>query len=197
MLQCSVPEGDLHCQCILSIFPASVHQICAYILVFVNINPFLYTNDQFALVNDYLEVVIYFVLFLPLIDFFHNSIFHESEIRTVLLEVSIDLWLLKKSLLKTSKIVLMYRNSLAIHFSSMVHAKCLLPRLDRLLLVRSCLQNLYQCACRRKKESFDLVSVKWMKAQRGDLKQQQSSSMQKMVLEFQNLLGWSPQILGI
>ena len=38
-----------------------------------------------------------------------------------------------------------YSNSLAIHFSSMVHAKCLLPWLDRLLLVRSCLQNFYQC----------------------------------------------------
>ena len=42
-------EGDLHCQCILSIFPASVHQFYANILVFVNINPFLYINDQFAL----------------------------------------------------------------------------------------------------------------------------------------------------
>jgi hypothetical protein len=51
LLQCSVPEGDLHCQCILSIFPASVHQFYANILVFVNINPFLYINDQFALVN--------------------------------------------------------------------------------------------------------------------------------------------------
>ena len=49
MLQCSVPEGDLHCQCILSIFPASEHQFYLNILVFVNINPFLYTNDQFAL----------------------------------------------------------------------------------------------------------------------------------------------------
>ena len=64
---------------------------------------------------------------------------------TVLLEVSIDLGLLKKSLLKTSKIVLMFSNSFARHFSSMVYAKCLLPRLDRLLLVRSCLQNFYQC----------------------------------------------------
>ena len=52
LLQCSVPEGDLHCQCILSIFPASVHQFYANILVFVNINPFLYTNDQFALSID-------------------------------------------------------------------------------------------------------------------------------------------------
>ena len=40
-------------------------------------------------------------------------------------------------------------------------------------------------ACRRTKESFDLVSVKWMQTQRGELKQQQSSSMSKMVLEFQ------------
>ena len=48
---CSVPEGDLHCQCILSIFPASMHQFYANILVFVNINPFLYINDQFALAN--------------------------------------------------------------------------------------------------------------------------------------------------
>ena len=47
----SVSKGDLHCQCILSIFPASVHQFYANILVFININPFLYTNDQFALVN--------------------------------------------------------------------------------------------------------------------------------------------------
>ena len=97
------------------------------------------------MVSDYLEVVIYLVLFFTNINFFHDSIFHESEIRTVLLEVSINLGLLKKSLLKTSKIVLMYSNSLAIHFSSMVHAKCLLPRLDRLLLLRSCLQNFYQC----------------------------------------------------
>ena len=52
LLQCSVPEGDLHCQCILSIFPASVHQFYANILVFVNINPFLYINDQFALVHS-------------------------------------------------------------------------------------------------------------------------------------------------
>ena len=49
MLQCSVPKGDLHCQCILSIFPARVHQFYANLLVFVNINPFLYINDQFAL----------------------------------------------------------------------------------------------------------------------------------------------------
>ena len=96
------------------------------------------------MVSDYLEVVIYFVLFFTNINFFHDFIFHESEIRTVLLEVSIDLGFLKKSLLKTSKIVLKYSNSLARHFSSMVHAKCLLPRLDRLLPVRSCLQNFYQ-----------------------------------------------------
>ena len=49
LLQFSVPEGDLHCQCILSIFPASVHQFYANVLVFVNINQFLYINDQFAL----------------------------------------------------------------------------------------------------------------------------------------------------
>ena len=97
------------------------------------------------MVSDYLKVVTYFVLSFTNINFFHDSIFHESEIRTVLLEVSIDLGLLKKSLLKTSKIVLMYSNSLLRHFSSMVHAKCLLPNIDRLLLVRSCLQNFYQC----------------------------------------------------
>ena len=96
------------------------------------------------MVSDYLEVVTYFLLFFTNINFFHDFIFHESEIRTVLLEVSIDLGLLKKSLLKTSKIVLMFSNSFARHFSSMVYAKCLLPRLDRLLLVRSCLQNFYQ-----------------------------------------------------
>ena len=50
LIQCSVPEGDLHCQCILSIFPASVYQFYANIHVFVNINPFLYTKDQFALI---------------------------------------------------------------------------------------------------------------------------------------------------
>ena len=38
-------------KCILSIFPASVHQFYANILVFIKINPFLYTNDQFALTN--------------------------------------------------------------------------------------------------------------------------------------------------
>ena len=35
----------------LSLFPASVHQFYTNILVFFNINPFLYINDQFAL-ND-------------------------------------------------------------------------------------------------------------------------------------------------
>ena len=49
LLQCSVPEGDLHCQCTLSIFPASVHQFYVNIFVFLNINPFLHSNDQFAL----------------------------------------------------------------------------------------------------------------------------------------------------
>ena len=97
------------------------------------------------MVSDYLEVVIYFVNFLLILFFFYDFIFHESEIRTVLLEVSIDLGLLKKSLLKTSKIVLMFSNSFARHFSSMVHAKCLLPRLDRLLPIRSCLKYFYQC----------------------------------------------------
>ena len=43
MLQCSVSE------CKLSIFPASMHQFYANILVFVNINPFLYINVQFTL----------------------------------------------------------------------------------------------------------------------------------------------------
>ena len=38
-------------QCILSIFPASVQQFYANLLVFVNINPFLYISDQFALEN--------------------------------------------------------------------------------------------------------------------------------------------------
>ena len=70
------------------------------------------------------------------------SSFYSSEL---LLKVGIDLGLLKKALLKTSKIVLMYSYSLARHFSSMFHAKCLLPRLDRLLLLRRCLQNFYQC----------------------------------------------------
>ena len=55
------------------------------------------------MVSDYLEVVTYFVLSFTNINFSHDSIFHESEIGTVLLEVSIDLGLLKKSLLKTSK----------------------------------------------------------------------------------------------
>ena len=50
LLQCSVLEGELHCQCILSVFPASEHQFYANILLFVNINPFLYISDQFALI---------------------------------------------------------------------------------------------------------------------------------------------------
>ena len=111
------------------------------------------------MVSDYLKVVTYFVLSLTNIIFFHDSIFHESEIRTVLLEVSIDLGLLKKSLLKTSKIVLMYSNSLLRHFSSMVHAKCLLPNIDRLLLVRSCLQNFYQCFKHLTYNTYFLESV--------------------------------------
>ena len=44
-----VPEEDLRCQCILSIFPAGTHQFYANILA-LNINLFLYINDQFALV---------------------------------------------------------------------------------------------------------------------------------------------------
>ena len=44
--------------------------------------------------------------------FFDDFIFHTSEIRTVLLEIGIDLGILKKTLLKTSKIVLMYSNLL-------------------------------------------------------------------------------------
>ena len=102
------------------------------------------------MVSDYLEVVISFVLFFTNVEFFYDFIFHKSEIRTVLLEVGIDLGLLKKALLKTSKIVLMYTNSLARQFSSMFHTKCLLPRLDKFLPVRSCLQNFYQCTCIQK-----------------------------------------------
>ena len=86
-----------------------------------------------------------FCTFFTNVDFFYDFIFHKSEIRTVLLEVGIDLGLLKKALLKTSKSVLMCSNSLARQFSSMFHAKCLLPRLDKFLHVRSCLQNFYQC----------------------------------------------------
>jgi hypothetical protein len=51
----------------------------------------------------------------------------------------------EKKLLKNSKFVFMYSNSLAQHFSPMSHTKCLLPRLDRLLPVRSCLKYFYQC----------------------------------------------------
>ena len=58
LLQCSVSEGDLHCQCILSIFPANLHQFYANILVFVNINPFLYTNDQFASIHFVLKELV-------------------------------------------------------------------------------------------------------------------------------------------
>jgi hypothetical protein len=52
-------QTDLHCQCILSILPASVHQFYANIFVFVNINPFLYINDQFALKN--VDIFSYFI----------------------------------------------------------------------------------------------------------------------------------------
>ena len=96
------------------------------------------------MVIDYLEVVISFVLLLLMLNFFYDFIFHKSEIRTVLLEVGIDLGLLKKTLLKTSKKFLMYSNSLETHFSSISNAKCLLPRLDKFLPIRSCLQNFYQ-----------------------------------------------------
>ena len=44
-----VPEGDLHCQCILSIFPAGANQFYANILALLNVNVFLHINDQFAL----------------------------------------------------------------------------------------------------------------------------------------------------
>ena len=59
LLQCSVPKGDLHCQCILSIFPASVHQFYVNILVFININPFIYVNNQFALSNITKEIFLF------------------------------------------------------------------------------------------------------------------------------------------
>ena len=49
LLQCSVPNGDLHCQCILSIFPPSMHQFYANLLVFVDINPFFYSNDPICI----------------------------------------------------------------------------------------------------------------------------------------------------
>ena len=100
------------------------------------------------------------MLFLQMVFFFYDFIFHKFEIRTVLLEVGIVLGLLKKTLLKTSKIVLMYSNLLTRHFSSMFHAKCLLPRLDRLLLVRSCLQNFYQCTNLNWIKSYNKILVK-------------------------------------
>jgi hypothetical protein len=76
LLQCSVPEGDLHCQCLLSIFPASVHQFYVNILVFVSINPFLQTNDQFALRNIHLSFVLC-----------KNSYKNSSNFTTVLLRI--------------------------------------------------------------------------------------------------------------
>ena len=57
------------------------------------------------MVSDYLEVVISFVLFFTSVNLFYDFVFHKSEILTVLLEVGIDLGLLKKALLKTSKSV--------------------------------------------------------------------------------------------
>ena len=51
----------------------------------------------------------------------------------------------------------MYSNSLARHFF-MFHAKCLLLRLDRLLPVRSYLQNFYQCSFFLK-INFEILSV--------------------------------------
>ena len=39
-----------------------------------------------------------------------------------------------------------YNNSLARHFSPMFHTRCLIPMLDRLLPVRSCLKYFYQCS---------------------------------------------------
>ena len=79
LLQCSVLEGDLHCQCILSIFPGSVHQFYANLLVFININPFLYINDQFALYSAML-------LYLHLISnkiFFHPAKFDIFKDETI------------------------------------------------------------------------------------------------------------------
>ena len=46
-----VPKCDLHCHCILSIFPAGVHQFYANIFALVNIKLFLYINDQFGNAN--------------------------------------------------------------------------------------------------------------------------------------------------
>ena len=46
LLQCSVPKGNLHCQCILSIFLASMHQFYANKLAVVNINQLHYINGK-------------------------------------------------------------------------------------------------------------------------------------------------------
>ena len=62
---------------------------------------------------------------------------HKTEVRTVLLEVGIVLGILKKKFLKTSNTVLVHSNSFAKHFPPRFHAKCLLPRIDKLLLVRN------------------------------------------------------------
>ena len=47
---------ELLLQCILSIFPASVHQF--YVNILVNINPFLYINNQFALIDRVCQLTI-------------------------------------------------------------------------------------------------------------------------------------------
>ena len=60
----------------------------------------------------------------------------------------------EKEILKSSKIVFMYSNSLARHFSPMFHTKCLLPRLDRLLTVRSCLKYFYHWIANRSHYNF-------------------------------------------
>ena len=72
-------EGDLHCQCILSIFPASMHQFYAKILVFVYIIPFLYISDQFAL---YLEN-----------GFFNRTLFHPNMSDFSCTITKISMWL--------------------------------------------------------------------------------------------------------
>jgi hypothetical protein len=56
-------------------------------------------------------------------------------VRNVLLEVGFRYF--EKKLLKTSNTVLVHSSSIAAHFSPMLHAKSLLPRLDKLLPVRS------------------------------------------------------------
>ena len=80
-LQCCVPKGDLHCQCILLIFTASVHQFYVNILVFNNINPFFISTTNlhwtiFQVRNAFYKPPVFMKIRMLFQKCFHSVVWH-------------------------------------------------------------------------------------------------------------------------